>query len=175
MTSSALQLRKQKNTLWQKSMVTNDPVDIARFNRSQNRLRQLTRQLRRSFEAQLVTEIKGNQKAFWKYSNLWLKTKPRISNLRDASGLLVSKGEEKAATLNAYFSSVFTHEEQSEVPSPPDRALTAYLTDINVTPAMVQSKLSILKVTSAPGPDDIHPRVLREAHCSLSVLLSHLF
>ena len=175
MTSSALQLRKQKNILWQKSMVTNDPVDIARFNRSRNRLRQLTRQLRKSFEAQLVTEIKGNQKAFWKYSNSRLKTKPRISNLRDASGLLVSKGEEKAATLNAYFSSVFTHEEQSEVPSPPDRALTAYLTDINVTPAMVQSKLSILKVTSAPGPDDIHPRVLREAHCSLSVPLSHLF
>ena len=108
-------------------MITNDPVDLARFSRSQNRPRQLTRQLRKSFEAQLVAEIKCNQKAFWKYSNSWLKTKPRISSLRDASGLLVSKGEEKAATLNAYFSSVFTHEEQSEVPSSPGR--TAQLTD----------------------------------------------
>ena len=97
MTSGALHLRKKKNSLWQKSMVTNDPVDIVRLRRSRNKLRQLTRQLRKSFEAQLVAEIKGNQKAFWKYSNSRLKTKPRIASLKDASGLLVSKGVEKAA------------------------------------------------------------------------------
>ena len=174
MTSSALQLRKWKNSLWWKSVVTNDPVDKARF-RSRNRLRRLTRQLRKGFEAQLVAEIKSNQKTFWKYSNSRLKTKPRIANLKDASGLLVSKGEEKAAILNAYFSSMFTHEDRSEVPSPPGRAVTAYLTDVNVTQAAVQSKLSTLNVTSAPGPDDIHPRVLQEAHCSLSAPLSHIF
>ena len=90
MTSSASQLRKQKSTLWQKSMVTNDPVNMAQFRRSRHKLRQLTRQPRKSFEALLVAEIKGNQKAFWKYSNSRLKTKPRIANLRDTSGLLVT-------------------------------------------------------------------------------------
>ena len=117
MTSNALKLRKRKNVLWQQSVRTKDPLDVARFRASRNRLRHLTRKLRRQFETQLVVDIKRNPKAFWRYSNSRLRTKPRIGDLRDASGMLVSEGDVKAGLLSTYFSSVFTSEDQEQVPT----------------------------------------------------------
>ena len=47
MTSRALQLRKLKNTLWQRCAASKDPIDTARFRLCRNKLRQMTRQLQR--------------------------------------------------------------------------------------------------------------------------------
>ena len=115
LTSIALQLRKLKNILWQKYVTTNDPVDIARFRLCRNKLRQMTRELRSQFEVQLVTGVKANPKAFWRYNNSRMKTEPRIGDLRDPSGQLVSEGELKAGLLNTFFASVFTREDQDDV------------------------------------------------------------
>ena len=76
--------------MWQQSVSAKEPLNIARFRASRNRLQQLTRKLHRQFETRLVTDIKRNPKAFWRYSNSRLKTKPRMGHLRDAPGLLVS-------------------------------------------------------------------------------------
>ena len=62
-------------------MSSQDPVDLARFKVCRSKLRSLTRKLRRHFEAQLVGDLKKNPKAFWKYSNSRLKTKPMATDL----------------------------------------------------------------------------------------------
>ena len=175
MTSNALLLRKRKNALWLRCTETNDPIDIVRFRHCRNRLRQLTRHLRKQFESQLVAEVKVNPKAFWRYSNSRLKTKPKIGDLKDSSGLLVSEGGLKAGILNTFFSSVFTQEDEDDVPSLPARTVQSTLSDLHISPSAVEQKLRSLKVSSAPGPDDLHPRVLKEAHHSLSVPLAYLF
>ena len=175
MTSKALKLRKQKNILWQKSRHTNDPLDTARFRVSRNRLRLLTRQLRRQFELQLVSDVRSNRKAFWKYCNNRMKTKPRIGDLKDPSGMIATESNVKAGILNSYFSSVFTSENHDDVPTLASREVSAELSDVVISPEAVELKLRALKVTGAPGPDDMHPRVLQEAHHTLCVPLAHLF
>ena len=175
MTSRALQLRKLKNTLWQRCAASKDPIDTARFRLCRNKLRQMTRQLRRQFEVQLVSDVKSNPKDFWRYINTRMKTKPRVGDLRDATGQLVSGGKLKAAVLNTFFASVFTHEDDEDVPCLPGREVSSSLTDIHISPGVAEQKLSSLKVSSAPGPDNLHLRILKEAHCTLSVPLAHLF
>ena len=60
MNSKALKLKCLKNSLWQRFRISNSPVDADRFKTSINRLRKLTRQLRKSFETQLVKSMKKN-------------------------------------------------------------------------------------------------------------------
>ena len=175
MTSRALQLRKRKNMLWQRCVASGDPLDKARFRLCRNQLRQLTRQLRMDFETQLVSDIKANPRAFWKYSNTRLKTKPRVGDLRDGSGALISDGEAKAGLLNAFFASVFTREDLESIPTLPDQAVSSELSDVEITLGLVEEKLRSLKASSAPGPDELHPRVLKELHRSLAAPLAHLF
>ena len=175
MTGSALQLRKEKNILWMRAESSSDPLDMVRFRQARNRLRSLTRSLRVNFEMQLVSELKTNSKAFWRYSNTRLKTKPRIGDIRDASGLLVSDARLKAEALNQFFASVFTHEDIADIPAPDARVPGPTLCDLHISPRAVDRLLTSLKVSCSPGPDDIHPRVLSEAHSALSVPFSYLF
>ena len=62
MTSQSLRLKKQKHMLWCVYKHSQDPVDLARFKLCRNKLRSMTRQLRRDFESQLAANIKGNTK-----------------------------------------------------------------------------------------------------------------
>ena len=47
--------------------------------------------------------------------------------------------------------------------------------DIDILPSEVESKLRSLNPSSAPGPDEVHPRVLREARRELCRPLTLLF
>ena len=104
-----------------------------------------------------------------------MKTKPRIGNLRDASGLIVSEGNAKAGLLNKYFSSMFTSEVQEYIPTLASQTTPSELPDVNISPSAVKMKLKTLNVTGATGPDDLNPRLLQEAHHSLCVPLAHLY
>ena len=175
MTSHALKLKKEKNKLWDKYASTRDPLALARFRVSRNRLRRLTRKLRRDFEHRLASGIKSNPKAFWRYSNTRLRTKTSIGSLRSPSGEVASSHEEKANVLNCFFGSVFTRENSDEVPMFARRDDIPELSDIDISPSLVERKLSALNPSSAPGPDGCHPRVLREVRQVLSQPLALLY
>ena len=82
--------KKKEEKLWRTYRNTGDVLDHARFTQCRNQLWSLTRKLRRKFEEDLARNIKTNPKAFWRYSNTRLKTKSRLDDLRDESGLTVS-------------------------------------------------------------------------------------
>ena len=175
MTSQALQLKKQKHFLWSAYKSSEDPVDLARYQRCRNRLRGLTRQLRKEFECQLVSNIKLNPKAFWRYSNSRLKVKPKIVDLRNSQGSLESQDQVKANILNDFFSGVFTSENMCAMPVLDIRHAGTPITDIEITSQAVEKKLLALNPTSAPGPDEVHSRILRELGHSLAHPLTLLY
>ena len=78
----ALKLKREKSVLWHTYTQTRDELDYARYCRSRNKLRRLTRNLRKSFEHGISKDVKCNPKAFWRYCNSRLKTKAGIGNLR---------------------------------------------------------------------------------------------
>jgi hypothetical protein len=63
--------------------------------------------------------------------------------------------------LNNFFSSVFTKEDLTNLPTK-NRETNTVLSDIEITTRGVMRKIDKLKKDSAPGPDDIHPRLLKE-------------
>ena len=81
--------------------------------------------------------------------------------------------EEKANVLCDYFTEVFTEELIANIP---DAQLhEELLQDINFTVDDVEKALMKLKVGKSPGPDQLHPRMLRELASVLKIPLFILF
>ena len=104
-----------------------------------------------------------------------MKTKAVMGSLRSSTGDVVSADAAKAEILNTFFSGVFTQERRAELPGIAVGTAVPELCDVDITPERIEQKLIALHPGSAPGPDEIHPRVLREARKALSSPLSLLY
>ena len=175
MNRKALQLRKRKKMLWSTYCRTRSILDHARFAQCRNELRGMTRALRREHERKLAADLKQNPKAFWKYANSRLRTRSRVEDLQDQNGGVATTNQTKADVLSSFFSSVFTVEDTEILPTLPGSFEGNALEDVDVSPQIVEAKLAALRPTSSPGPDEIRPRVLREAASALAGPVSALF
>ena len=80
-----------------------------------------------------------------------------------------------AAILNNSFCSVFSKENTQITKTCPIIPSASQINDIYFTASLVQEKISKLKSNSAPGPDGITPRFLKDHYDILSISLSIIF
>ena len=133
MNREAMRNRKKKQLCWNRYRATSDPIDYARFAQERNKLRKLTRKLQKDYESHLAYGIKRNPKAFWRYVNSKLKTRPSIESLKLDNGTEAVTDQEKADALNSHFSSVFTNEDISSIPLIDDIYASSPITDISIS------------------------------------------
>uniref|UniRef100_A0A8C5PX62 Reverse transcriptase domain-containing protein n=1 Tax=Leptobrachium leishanense TaxID=445787 RepID=A0A8C5PX62_9ANUR len=112
-------------------------------------------------EKEIAKESKTHPKRFFRYINSKKPKSENVGSLKSESGLLLTEDQDKAEILNDYFSSVFIKE----------KPITGDMKFINknlliqsdwLTQDKVLHKLNNVNVNKAPGPDGIHPRVVRE-------------
>jgi Reverse transcriptase (RNA-dependent DNA polymerase) len=72
-----------------------------------------------------------------------------------------------AEILNAFFTSVFTKEDTRNIPRK-EKETEVSLSDIEIIRGNIERKLNKLKNDSAPGPDGISPRLLKEVKREIS-------
>uniref|UniRef100_A0A8D2LR81 Reverse transcriptase domain-containing protein n=1 Tax=Varanus komodoensis TaxID=61221 RepID=A0A8D2LR81_VARKO len=82
---------------------------------------------------------------------------------------------EQAQMLNDYFASVFSPKQDGGYLNRRLDEAGDLGTQIRVTPLEVKGLLRALDITKAPGPDGLHPRVLRELAGVLSCPLASIF
>ena len=123
----------------------------------------------------LASEVKENNKAFWKYAASNRKLKREIPNLKRRDGTLTQNDQEKAEVLNQQFSSVFTQEDHINMPEFENIQTNTTLDSITVTEEKVLKHLKKLRVDKAGGPDDIHPYILKNLATTLAKPLTILF
>ena len=85
-----------------------------------------------------------------------------------------SGDKENAEVLNKYFSTVFTVEKTVYDKVIPNKTECKRL-NIDITQDLVKKKLSKLKIGKSPGPNGIHPSVLRELLEVISLSLTIIF
>ena len=123
-----------------------------------------------------------NPKKLWSFIKSKKTEETGVSPLK-VNGKLVLSPIEKAEALNCQFKSAFSppaeytaeeFEDRTGIPStPPPHAPT--IDPIVVTETGVKKLLLNLKPNKAPGPDEIHPRVLKELANELTPALTALF
>lgn len=139
-------------------------------------LRQYNSSLKRSkkqfFHTDLLNILRSNPKKFWNLLKPGLNQTHNIS-LMAADGSPVPL-EERSNTMNSYFSSVFTHEPQSFVPTLSTPEFTQ-MPPITISVDGIAKLINNLKLSSAPGPDNINAKVLKGTIATSSRILFIIF
>ena len=150
-----------------------------------NKLRSKFETLRREIKADvrkqhdlyvnnLVGDVKANPRDFYRYINSQKKDTQGIPPLKRKNGKSVAQSDlEKAEEFNGQFTDVFSKNEHTQVPLL-DRS-APFMNDIAVSKDGIIKLLKGLNPSKALGPDDFHPRVLKELATELGPVFAHLF
>jgi hypothetical protein len=128
----------------------------------------------------LANDLRANPKKWWSTAKetLGLNKKSTIPAMVSTDGTIHNDDEGKAALFNEYFTGVQTLSSDPTVDNLPDQNLDEtgpHLDNISATTKDVKDLLSILNVTKAYGPDNIGPKLLKEAAPSITASLVKLF
>ena len=172
----ALSKIKRKERLWTKYLNTRDGKDYQEYCKLRNQVKSITRKITKQFEKQIAKEVKTNPKKFWKYAQSKTKIRSSIPDLfKDNEQKESTKTDkEKADVLADFFTSVFTKETDTDMPEIEKVDVTP-LSSMTIKVEKVKKKLDALKISKSPGPDGLHPRVLKEVTKSICLPLSIIF
>ena len=150
--------------------------DIVEHKKLCRKVDKLVRKAESNEEKRVASASKENPKEFYAYVNSRKPIKNNISPLKDSDGNLVTKDSEKAELMNKYFTSVFTIEDLAIIPEP----TIIYrgpnpLDKISFTLDDIKKKIKKLDKFKAPGPDDIHPREIKELEEEIAPHLYKIF
>ena len=126
-------------------------------------------------EKKLVSDCNYNSKHFWNYVNSRLRSRPAVDILKKSDGSIVSTDKDKSKLFNDFFTSVFTHEDTSSMPSFSLDREAPILNSITVTPSIIYDKLRNIKSDKSPGPEGWPVLALKETARELSLPFCILF
>ena len=122
----------------------------------------------------MVGDVKANPRYFYRYINSQKKDTQDIPPLKRKNGKGVAQSDlEKAEEFNGQLTDVFSKNEHTQVPLL-DRS-APFMNDIAVSEDGVIKLLKGLNPSKALGPDELHPRVLKELATELGPVFAHLF
>ena len=149
-------------------------TNVERYKHFRNIVNLEVRKAKIAKEADIAKKVKTNPKSFFSYVNSQIKTREDISNLRREDGSLTTNDQEKSEVLNNFFSSVFVSEGDDPLPDF-QASFQTELTNITISDNDMLNILNKLNVSKSPGPDSIHPRLIKELSCELAHPLCLLF
>jgi len=172
--NSALEAIKAKQKTW--SHYRKGLCNLEAFKQSEKNTKKIIQKAKRKFERAIAKEAKKNPRKFYAYLNRKSKN-TIIGPIKSENNCTILDDKNKSEIFNKCFGAVFVPDDGIDVEPPKifqgDESET--LCDIEITPEIVTKKLRALKTNSAPGPDGIHPRVLKECSSQLGLPFSILF
>ena len=162
-TKKSIKAVKKKQALYKKVVKHGRFKDIDAYALARNQAVKACRQDKMNFEQNLVKSFKENPKKFYSHIKKQQKTNTDIPELNRTDGSRATSSNEKANTLNEFFKSVYVQENDQLIPIIEDKMPEdSCLTDIQFSEDDVRKLLIKLKPEKAPGPDQMHPKLLKE-------------
>ncbi|XP_065440587.1 mitoferrin-1 isoform X1 [Chrysemys picta bellii] len=164
-----LKNKKESYKKWKLGQITKDE-----YRQTTQECRGKIRKAKAQNELKLATGIKGNKKTFYQYIRSKRKTKDRVGPLLSEEGETVTGNLEMAEMLNDFFVSVFT-EKSEGMPNIVNANGKGVGLAAKIKKEQVKNHLEKLDACKSPGPDEMHPRILKELIEEVSEPLAIIF
>ena len=149
------------------------------YNKARNRVKSAINKLKKEFEKSLAKEAKTNPKKIWKYINSKSKIRTGIGDINidpfDEKSLTTNNDEEKAQIFADYFSDVFTREPQGDIPHLGKKVVKEAMKEMKIEKKDIVKETQKLKPNKSPGPDGIHPKLIRNLGETIAEPLALIF
>ena len=170
---------KRKHRLWTRHMERRSEASRREYCKARNKVSKLTKWNRKKFEKDLASQAKKNPKAIWNYIQSKSKVKEGIADLKiqpeDPNSPTTTDDKAKANILAEFFSSVFTVEPDGQMPVFESKQCLHEMPAVEITEEMIEKHLKELNPSKTPGPDNLHPRLLKELASELKEPLCLIF
>ena len=163
MKQNIMRIIRKKHRQWKWYCTTKDYAAYQAYQKTNKLVSKAVRKAKRTLEKNLAKNIKSNPKAFYRYMNNNTKTRSKVGPLKDDKNQLHTDDAKMVEILNTTFTSVFTAENLSNLPNPEQLYTgTSPLNSLNITEDIVKTKIENLNPNKSPGPDLIHPSVVKK-------------
>jgi hypothetical protein len=125
-------------------------------------VKKLIRNAKRKFERRLADDRSRNSRPFYSYVKKKTKSRTAIGPLLNSEKKSITGEKEMGDLLNGFFSSVFTREDLTSIPTATQRGEETF-EKVEITAKGVKAKIRNLKPFSAAGPDGIGPQLLQDS------------
>lgn len=176
MQQNIMRIIRKKKRLWAWYCTTQDYKDKKAHDKVNAEISRIVKRAKRTLERKLAKDAKKNPKPFYRYMSSMSSSKSKVGPLHDEAGRLLTDESDMVTNLNNTFTSVFTAEDKGNMPNPTkEYAGETPLTNTNITPETVKKKIDLLDPHKSPGPDMIHPTLVKELAEQIAVPLSVIF
>ena len=160
--------------LFAKQRLTQLPEDIAAYRKTRNLCRSEIRAHQRRHQSRVLKVARENKSYLFKYMRRFKKNKPSALLLK-IDGIPTTDAESVAKGFRDHFLSVYAETSMQRHPALTSRHYDTALCQVTFDIADIEKLLKRINPYSAMGPDDIHPRILKEAANVLALPLFSLF
>ena len=172
MNSYVKRLVNRKQTKWKRYAKNRTNDNFIRYKEAEKECKKGVSAAKRNFERKIAKS--GNKRPFNAYVKSKTKSRTNVGPLK-VNDALITDNKDMAKILNEYFTSVFSREQPGEVPPADKLQAESNLSNIVFTAEKVKKKLQALKPNSAPGPDKISPRFLKNNAEAMAPALAIIF
>ena len=172
MTRQVKRIVRQKQRHYNLYQADRTKANFDQYKKTEKACKKSVRSAKRKFEQNIAKN--GNKRPFNSYIKSKTASKVNIGPLK-VGNELVSDNLGMATLLNNTFSSVFTVEDQTNVPHCPSLSQQFSVTDVHFDRESIKKKIMKLKCSSSSGPDNISSRFLQNHVDSLVTPLSIIF
>ena len=164
MTNKVLMLIQRKEAMWNSYRKNKcSKRKLMRYRKARNQVTTAIRQAKYVFERKLADEVRDNPRVFYAYARSCTTLREELKMVKRSDGTLTSTLGETCEVMNHEYQKVFVQSNQMPTPAITDSGRVGIvLRDVEITVDDVKRILVGLKTPSAPGPDTVNPRMLKE-------------
>ncbi|XP_022777603.1 uncharacterized protein LOC111319037 [Stylophora pistillata] len=172
-----IKLVRKKKRLYKKAKISNHDKSWSTYNKESNLWNKECNKARWEYPDKLADDMHNNneRKLFWNYVQSRRKGSYDLIAIKLDNGNLLTNEGDIAESMNENFSYAFTAENLENFPSFDQVIKDKDLSLLHCSPNDVSKILSELKPRKSPGPNSIHPMILRKCAGLLASSLSDVF
>ncbi|CAH8570357.1 unnamed protein product [Schistosoma haematobium] len=168
-----LRLLSRKRHCWAEYKRTNNDGAYRQYKHIRNTCTKAIREDRLQYQTKLMDKFASNPRSLFRYAASLRQAKTGVSQLLGPNGPTNNDGD-AANLLAAHYSQTF---QPADINFIDDSFIcnSTGLSEVDLSADLVFRKLQHLRLDTSPGPDMVHPAILREAASILATPLSVMF